>query len=645
MLIDIASFLLVLCTSTTAQTAADRPADAGVQELAKPNIIYILADDLGYGDLGVQGSDFIKTPVLDALAEAGRRLTNSSSSAANCSPSRISILTGEYPFALNFQGASHVTSRRGVPDDLFTVAELLQEAGYTTGHVGKWHIGEDLGPDTQEFLPPGVGFDSSARLFIPTVQTHWEPLMIVDEQSQVQESGHSTDVLTQYAIDFLDEQQGSPNPFFLNLWYFAPHLPAQVPAQWLDLYPESDPEDPWTIYAAMVSHMDAGIGQVLAKLAEIGQADRTLVMFTSDNGGAGNIGLHPDGNGPFAGFKGDYLEGGVRVPFIARWPGVIPANSEDDSIVMGFDFLPTVAELLESPAGSELHGRSMLQALVGNGTGPRTEPLVWTRKAAGMPIEPANGIKSVFGVRRDRTSLGGKHLKFYYDAAQKIRLYDLTEDPGEQTNIALRNQEQVVQLWNTYWIARRQETELEWEAMPFGDVIPTEIGWEFFGGTVAIASDAPFDFHDGHFTVKARFRLNHTETSQTLIRKVGSYELMVRAGGQLQLVINADDGQTHAITSETPVVAGQVYRVAFSFSRWTSILSGNTAHLYLDEVELGQAEISAVSANRNPVLIGNNGFPVVGTRPTNGVIANVGFFVQALTPEEIGNTLPPAPGS
>ena len=624
----------------------DTPPDFPQPDL--PNIIYILGDDMGWGDLGSYGTEYIKTPILDKLSAEGRRFVNASASAVNCSPSRIAILTGQYPYRLNFQAASHVISSRGVPDNEITVADVLRSAGYATAHVGKWHIGQDLGPDTHEFLPTGVGFDTSARLYIPTQQTHWDPLMILDEQVSVQEPGHSTDALTKYALQFLNAQTGSPKPFFLNLWYYAPHLPMEVPPQWVnDHYGEYDPELPWTQYAAMVTHMDFAIGQLLDKLDQMGVADNTLVIFTSDNGGAGNLGLHPNGNGPLNGWKGDYEEGGMRVPFVARWPGVIPADSVDETVVMGFDLLPTVLDILGT--GNTLphvDGQSLMPLLTASeGWVPRTHVFPWTRKATGKPkpIPPANGVLSTFAVRRDERTLGGQYLKLIYDPMGDVFLFDLVSDPGEVDNIASKQPDDVQELWEAYWTDRVAQTKLEWKGTPEGAVSTLPNGYDFSGGVVSIPPEARYDFHDGHFTVGCRFRLDSVATTQALVNKTGSFLLQVLAGGQLTLAVQGSDGSTIFLQGPDPVLPGEVHVAAFTVTRWTSTLADNTVTLYHNGTKVAEDTVPAVTANRNPVLLGNNATDGAGSKPLYGLLLNTAFYVQALLPEEFVGSFPPLP--
>jgi arylsulfatase A len=627
----------------TASPQAARIKRRPTQGLPKrpPNIVYILADDLGYGDLGVQGSPVIQTPVLDKLAASGVRLPQFCMDGSICSPSRMAILTGRRPLRDGFQSALRYTSQRGIPTAVTTVAETLRDAGYATAHVGKWHIGEDLGPNCVEFLPPAVGFDSSARAVFGSSVTHWGVTLSVNEGATVVEAGHSTDVYTDYALDFLDSRAGSEQPFFLNLWYLAPHLPLQVPQQYLDLYPY-DPTISQVIYAAMVTHMDAAIGRVLDKLDALGMADDTLVIFTSDNGGAMNLNLHPNGNGDLRDGKSTYFEGGIRVPFLARWPGVIPAGRVDESLVLGLDLLPTVRDLLElPPTDGEATGRSMLPALRAFGPYPRSENLYWGGRASSMAISPPSGILEAFAVRQDHAAIGGRDFKLVHDKDGNTGLFDLDLDPGELTGVSASYPAKRQELWDAYWTARRGTSEIAWSARAGGAVTPVGNAWQFNGGSLEIDVTAPFDFHDGSFTVLCTVRpMLNNGADQLLLGKQGSWELSLDAAGFVQLSVQGDGGSLAQLASLAPLPLGQAHSVAFTVQTWTSTLSDNSVRLYVDGVEQALGEVPAVAPNRNTLTLGND---ALGVRPFFGLLADIEFHTVALLAEELTGGKPPIP--
>ncbi len=615
-----------------------------------PNILLILADDLGHGDLGCFGSDFIITPELDALAAQGMRLLNFSTNSAGCTPSRVSILTGTMATYHGFQSVNTNATHRGIPDAVTTLPDVLREGGYYTGHIGKWHIGEDIDDDTDEFLPLRAGFDWSARLFIPNQQTHWNPSVVLHETStETHEGLHSTRVLTDYALDFLDQrsQVDGDKPWFLNLWYYAPHLPMQVPAAYLDLYPESDPTDPWTKYAAMVSQMDQGIGQVLDKLDELGMADNTLIMVLSDNGGSLSPGLHPDGNGDLKGGKGQFFDGGVRVPFIARWPDVIPANTQSSAAIYASDILPTAQQL----AGTvqvlpHVEGRSMLPTLQGYEQSVRTQNFYWTGKAGAQAITPEHGITDVFAVRQDHTPLGAQDLKLVFTPQFQAKLYDMDTDPMETTSLVSSYPNTTQKLWNGFWQTRRVESTIPLATPTLqGEVFGAGNGFMFFNGVANIESDAWLDFHNGNFTSLLNVRVQKLGVEQVLLRKAGSFELVLTASDQIQLTLEDATGDTELLTAPVPVTLGQNVQVGFTVSRWTSPLTDNTVTLWVDGAEADSGTVSAVATNRNDVQLGNDADPPLGTRPFKGVISALEFHNVSFNRDEIAGSWPPIPAN
>ena len=617
----------------------------------RPNILFIMADDLGWGDLGVMGSTDILTPRLDLLASQGARLTQFSCASAGCSPSRAALLAGLYPQELNFYGASDNTTRRGVAEQVLTLPELLAERGYVSAHIGKWHIGEDLGEDTAEFLPPGMGFDHSARLFIPEVQTHWDPLIIRDEETSVlYAGGHSTDALTTETIFMLDRLAQDGRPFFLNLWYYAPHLPMQVPPAWLEAYPDADPEDTWTLYRAMVTHMDACIGQVINYLAVLGLLDDTLIIFTSDNGGALNPGLHPNGNGGLKGGKGQLNEGGLRVPFLARWPGTVPAGLVNDTMMSGLDVLPTLAaaagvDLPDEGSPEDIWpGQDMLAAFVSPVERHRSQRYFWTGKVGAGYTEPESGILEIFAVREDLAEQGGPDWKLYKQPDDTVVLRDLDADPDESQNLIFANQAKAAELWDAFWAERAVRTRLEYEPQLDGAVKALGPGWNFTGnGVVTLETDARHDVHDGHFSASCRVRVNeHVE--QTVLRKPGSWHVWVDAADLVHLAIEGDDGLPLELVAMDPLPAGQGVQVAWTVSRWTSPLWGNTVRLYVDGTLQAQGDVPAIAWNRNPIYVGNDGPLAEATSPFSGILGDLRMNVIALTEEELAGGWPPFPG-
>ena len=316
-------FLKLVGTGAAALALARTGAAASAAG-GRPNILVILADDLGYGDLSSYGATDLKTPNIDGLVAAGMRFDSFYANCPVCSPTRAALMTGRYPDLVGVPGVirTHVTNNWGylLPQAVL-LPQMLKRGGYHTALVGKWHLGL-TSPNT----PNERGFDHFHGFLgdmmddYYTHRRHGFNYMRLNDK-EIDPEGHATDLFTQWASDYLRERsQTKDQPFFLYLAYNAPHAPVQPPQEWLDRVKQREPgiSDQRAKLAALVEHLDAGIGKVLAVLKETGLSDNTLVIFTSDNGGQLNLGSM---NGPWRAGKGDMYEGGLRVPMCAVWPG------------------------------------------------------------------------------------------------------------------------------------------------------------------------------------------------------------------------------------------------------------------------------------------------------------------------------------
>ena len=362
------------CSQSPASEQAQRP----------PNVVFILADDLGYGDLGLYGSEIIDTPHIDALGAAGVRFEAGYVTAAVCSPSRAGLMTGRYPqrhgYEFNPSGRDY-----GLRLDEATLAEVMRSAGYATGAVGKWQLGWDDGKH-----PLDRGFDEffgmqSGTIFIePSAEgvENWNPQPISETRRRpiyrgrevVEETGYLTEVLTREALDFIDRRHDEP--FFLYLAHYTPHVPLQATAKYLDRYRHIE-DQKTRIFAAMVSSLDDSVGEVVAKLREHGIEEDTMIVFLSDNGCA----LYVDGactNGPLRGGKRWFFEGGIRVPFLLNWPAGVEGGQVFEPAVSSLDLLPTFAAAAGAPLPEKpLDGVDLLPYVRGEQAGPPHEVLFW----------------------------------------------------------------------------------------------------------------------------------------------------------------------------------------------------------------------------------------------------------------------------
>ena len=403
--------------------------DVAGAEKRRPNVVFILADDLGYGDLGCYGAPDIRTPNLDRLARDGVRFTDFYANGPLCSPTRCGFLTGRYQQRLGGLetaipvGAKHL----GLPAAEKTIASALQGAGYATAMVGKWHLG---GTDAR--APNAHGFDRFFGLrggnhdYFTHRENNGEADLYLDNQPVVVE-GYTTYLLRDQVLVFLEAMKAQP--FFLYLAFTAPHFPMQGPEDSHRLVTSKD----WAsgsraTYVKMVEAMDAAIGEILAALEKHGLASNTLVVFTSDNGGE-----RYGRNAPLAKGKGTLWEGGLRVPCLARWPGVIPAGTVSKQVAITMDWSASILKIARAkpPEHRPLDGMDLLPIISGKQE-ERTRTLCWRRVSPGFATTHR-------AVRRG-------DWKFIDEPNGRQYLYNLTSDIGEQTNLASQERAQVARL-------------------------------------------------------------------------------------------------------------------------------------------------------------------------------------------------------
>lgn len=339
---------LAACTSSEALPVQDV-----VVNPQKPNIVIILADDLGWGDISANGADLISTPNIDRIGDEGVRLTTFYAGSNVCSPSRAALLTGRYPIRSGMQHVIMPHSQDGLPQSEITLPELLKTAGYATGMVGKWHLGH-----SDEYWPTAHGFD---EFFGVAYSNDMKPFDLYHHKTVVESPADQKKLTDEYvgsARDFIKRHAGSP--FFLYYAETFPHIPLFVPD-------EAAGQSQAGLYGDVVEHVDRGVGGILDALDEAGIADNTIVILTSDNGP-----WFEGSAGDLRGRKGETHEGGFRVPFLARWPSVIPAGTQSDAMAMNIDLLPTLANLAGAPPPTDrvIDGRDILPVLKGSAQTP-----------------------------------------------------------------------------------------------------------------------------------------------------------------------------------------------------------------------------------------------------------------------------------
>jgi arylsulfatase A-like enzyme len=394
--------------------------------MRKPNIIFMLADDLGYADLACYGQEKIRTPSIDRMAFEGVRFSDCYAGSPVCAPCRSVLMTGQHTghtrVRENFArvGGTPPQGRAPLEPEDVTVAEVLKEAGYATGITGKWGLGE---PDTTG-IPNRQGFDEwfgylnqrRAHSYYPDYLWHNEEKVILEGNLEGKRGQYSHDMITEFGLDFIRRHHAKP--FFLYFAWTLPHDRLEPPS--LEPYADTDWPEEAKAYAAMVSRMDRDVGRVLDMLRELGIDERTIVFFTSDNGAARRWEGMFDSSGPLRGHKSEVYEGGIRVPMVVRHPGKVPAGKTSYSPWYFADFLPTAAEIAGVDPPDKIDGVSVLRSLHGGKQVLEDRKMYWE-----FP-----GQKFCRAVRWNHW----KAVRLGQDSL--VELYDLSKDVGEQNNVA-----------------------------------------------------------------------------------------------------------------------------------------------------------------------------------------------------------------
>jgi len=425
--------MAVLMVGLACQVCAEEP--------RRPNIVFILADDLGYTDLACYGSKYYETPNIDRLAGEGVRFTDGHTCGANCQPTRAALLSGQYGprtgvytvgninrFNWQSRPLRPVENVTQLSFDKVTIADTLKKAGYATGMFGKWHLGNDA-----EHHPSKRGFDEA----ISSAGVHFD--FKTDPQVDYPKGQYLADFLTDHAVDFIERHKAEP--FFLYLPHFAVHNPIQAKKELIKRFKKKPPEgghrDP--TYAAMIASLDESVGRILETLEMNGLTENTLVIFSSDNGGVGgygSIGLkNKEGitdNAPLKGGKGTFAEGGVRVPWIFRWKGTIDPGRTEKTPIISVDMYPTLVEVggADAPRDYTLDGVSLAGLLTGEDQSLDRDALYWHfpgylgASGGQWRTKPVGAIRSG----------DWKLIENFEDS--RLELYNLKDDISEKHDLA-----------------------------------------------------------------------------------------------------------------------------------------------------------------------------------------------------------------
>jgi arylsulfatase A-like enzyme len=457
------------------------PSENRIPNLERPpNIILIVADDLGYNDISTFGGGIIQTPSIDRLAEEGAIFNQSYSGASTCAPSRAMMMTGRYPTRTGFEftptpaGMAKMVSLvgsdmdlslppafydqameakqppyelKGLPPGEITIAETLKDSGYYTAHIGKWHLGRSNGMSPHEqgfddsllmasalYLPEDDPNTVNAKIpFDPIDKFLWKALTYANsfnsgDDDRFKPKGYLTDYWTDESINVIKANKN--RPFFLYLAHWGPHTPLQATREDYDAVGDIQPHRK-RVYAAMIRAIDRSVGRVLDTLDQEGLADNTLVMFTSDNGGAGYIGI-PEVNQPFRGWKITMFEGGLRVPMMIKWPSKITAGTVVDTPVAHIDVMPTLAAAAATQSkAAEIDGVNLLPLVTRQGDQSWDRETLFWQNGHYQVVRHGDWKLQV----NDRPTDG---LQYW--------LFDLAKDPTEQNNLAAVRQDKVKEL-------------------------------------------------------------------------------------------------------------------------------------------------------------------------------------------------------
>lgn len=444
--------LMLCCTPLYACNSTDKN-----QEPQKPNVIYILADDLGYGDIEPYGQKIIKTPYLTAMASEGMLFTQHYAGSTVSAPSRSSLMTGLHTGNTQIRGNKEIAPEGQQPmkENTYTIGKLMKNAGYATGLFGKWGLGYPESPS----VPGKMGFDQfygyncqrEAHSYYPQHLWKNQEMILLEGNQNGQRNTYSQELIHQEALQFIRDNKDKP--FFAMLTYTLPHAELNLPHDSIyhiyeNMFEETpytkggyhDSEKPRASFAAMVSLLDKYVGEVIEELKHLGIDDNTIILFTSDNGPHMEGGADPEffnSNGPLRGYKRDLYEGGIRVPLIVRYPGHVKGGSKTDHASAFWDVMPTLADLTNTkiPANEVTDGISFLPTLLNKGKQKKHTYLYWEFHEGGGRLALREGEwKMVVLNAKTREK-------------QVVELYNLADDLGETNNLADENPERTKEMF------------------------------------------------------------------------------------------------------------------------------------------------------------------------------------------------------
>ncbi len=394
------------------------------EKAGKPNILLILVDDLGYGDLSCQGGKDVRTPNIDKLFAQGMRFANFYANCTVCSPTRAALLTGRYPDMVGVPGVirtQEIDNWGYFMPGAISLPEMMKKAGYRTAIIGKWHLGLES-PNT----PNERGFDFFQGFLGDMMDDYWTHrregfnYMRLNNE-EIDPQGHATDIFTSWAVNYIAGQERQQKPFFLYLAYNAPHFPIQPPEDWLEKVRkrEGTISEKRAKNVALVEHLDAGIGLVIDALKKSGLFENTIIIFTSDNGGHLPSGAS---NGILRGGKQEMYEGGIRVPACMVWKGIIPDGSISEQLSLTMDFFPTLCSITGSEVSHPIDGMNLLPGILDPEQPTIDRTVFFMRREGGI-----YGGLCYYAIRK------GNYKLLQNTPYEPLQLFDIAADPLEKS--------------------------------------------------------------------------------------------------------------------------------------------------------------------------------------------------------------------
>lgn len=427
-----------------------------VKNFDKPNILLIVADDLGYADLSSYGSKDMETPHIDELVESGMKFLNFHANSSVCSPTRASILTGCYSDIAGVPGVirtNPLNSWGYLSESKRLLPEILNTKNYQSAIIGKWHLGLKS-PN----IPNDRGFDLFKGFLGDMMDDYYTHLrhginyMRLNKE-EINPKGHSTDIFSNWACNYISEKAKIESPFFLYLAFNAPHFPIQPPQKWLTKVKKEHPEinEKRARLVALIEHLDAAVGRVIQTLKDNGAYENTLIIFTSDNGGSLKLGAN---NGNLRDGKGSMYEGGLRIPACIVWPNHITPGSQNFDVFLTMDIFPTILEAAGIKSPKTIDGSSFLTVAEGQSFHSKDRPVFFCRKEGGIH----------FAGKNSNALIHGKWKLLQNTPFSELELYDLSKDPFEEHNIISEESDQVKILIKKFQLHNQKAGEIPWQS-------------------------------------------------------------------------------------------------------------------------------------------------------------------------------------